>query len=109
MESEFSSFKPLLHSAGDWGHGFYSSALQPPQTAAIIYVIQEDIRGWKLGTFLIVFHSTSPQQKKPSEKDHLTRTSLCVERRVNGDLLCSTGNSTQHSVITYMEKESEKE
>ena len=28
---------------------------------------------------------------------------------MNKDLLCSTGNSTQYSVITYMGKESEKE
>ena len=27
----------------------------------------------------------------------------------NKDLLCSTGNSTQYSVITYIRKESKKE
>ena len=32
-----------------------------------------------------------------------------TERLPNGDLLCSTGNSTQYSVIIYVEKESERE
>ena len=31
-------------------------------------------------------------------------TLLCMEWMVNGDLLYSTGNSTQYSVITYMGK-----
>ena len=34
---------------------------------------------------------------------------LCGKYLLNKDLLCSTGNSTQYSVITYMGKESEKE
>ena len=37
-----------------------------------------------------------------------TCTLLCVEWLAIGDLLYSTGNSTQYSVIAYMEKESEK-
>lgn len=37
-----------------------------------------------------------------------TFTLLYVEWMVNRDLLHSTGNSTQYSVITYMGKESEK-
>ena len=41
------------------------------------------------------------------------RTGICtllyVQQMVNGELLYRTGNSTQYSVITYMEKESEKE
>ena len=32
-----------------------------------------------------------------------------MEWMVNRDLLCSTGNSIQYSVITYMGKEFEKE
>ena len=35
-------------------------------------------------------------------------TLLYMEWMVNGDLQYSTGNSTQHSVIAYMGKESEK-
>ena len=34
---------------------------------------------------------------------------LYMEWMVNRDLLYSTGNPTQYSVITYMEKECEKE
>ena len=34
---------------------------------------------------------------------------LTMECMANGDLLSSTGNSIQYSVITYMGKESEKE
>ena len=34
---------------------------------------------------------------------------LCMEWMVNGDLLFSTENSTQYSVITYMGKEFEKQ
>ena len=36
-------------------------------------------------------------------------TLLYRKQIINKDLLYSTGNSTQYSVITYMEKESEKE
>ena len=36
-------------------------------------------------------------------------TQLYMKWMVTGDLLYSTGNSTQYSVITYMGKESEKE
>ena len=36
-------------------------------------------------------------------------TRLHIKWITNKDLLCSTGNPTQHSVITYMGKESEKE
>ena len=35
--------------------------------------------------------------------------SQLVKSKTNKDLLYSTGNSTQYSVITYMGKESEKE
>ena len=34
---------------------------------------------------------------------------ICIKWIINKDLLYSTGNSSQYSVITYMEKESEKE
>ena len=34
---------------------------------------------------------------------------LYIKQITNKDLLCSTGNSSQHSVMTYMEKESKKE
>ena len=34
---------------------------------------------------------------------------LYIEWIINKDLLYSTGNSTQYSVITYMRKESEEE
>ena len=43
--------------------------------------------GWEFGTGLCTLRYTAP----------------------NGDLLCSTGKSTQYSVIIYMGKESEKE
>ena len=36
-------------------------------------------------------------------------TLLYMEWMVNGDFLFSTGNFTQHAVIIYMGKESEKE
>ena len=36
-------------------------------------------------------------------------TLLYIRQITNKDLLYSTGNSTQYSVITYMRKESEKE
>ena len=36
-------------------------------------------------------------------------TLLHMEWMINGDLLYSTGDSAQYSVITYMGKESEKE
>ena len=36
-------------------------------------------------------------------------TLIYIKSIINKDLLYSTGNSTQHSVITYMGKESEKE
>ena len=36
-------------------------------------------------------------------------TLLYIKQITNKDLLYSTGNSTQYSVITYMRKESEKE
>ena len=36
-------------------------------------------------------------------------TLLYIRQTTNKDLLYSTGNSTQYSVITYMRKESEKE
>ena len=36
-------------------------------------------------------------------------TLLYIKQITNKDLLYSTGNSTQYSVITYMGKESEKE
>ena len=36
-------------------------------------------------------------------------TLLYIKQIINKDLLYSTGNSTQYSVITYMGKESEKE
>ena len=36
-------------------------------------------------------------------------TRLHIKQILNKDLLYSIGNSTQHSVITYMGKESEKE
>ena len=36
-------------------------------------------------------------------------TLLYIKQIINRDLLYSTGNSTQYSVITYMGKESEKE
>ena len=35
-----------------------------------------------------------------------TRTLLYIRQIINKDLLYSTGNSTQYSVITYMRKES---
>ena len=34
---------------------------------------------------------------------------LCIEKIINKDLLYSTGNSTQYSVIIYMGKESKKD
>ena len=36
------------------------------------------------------------------------RSSFYVKQAINKDLLYSTGNSTQYSVITYMGKESER-
>ena len=36
-------------------------------------------------------------------------TLLHIKQIINRDLMYSTGNSTQYSVITYMGKESEKE
>ena len=33
----------------------------------------------------------------------------CTERLANGELLCSTGNSVQGSVMIYMGKEPERE
>ena len=36
-------------------------------------------------------------------------TLLYVKQIINKDVLDSTGNSTQYSLITYMAKESEKE
>ena len=36
-------------------------------------------------------------------------TPIYIKFVINKDLLYSTGNSTQHSLITYMGKESEKE
>ena len=36
-------------------------------------------------------------------------TLLCVKQVTNKDLLYSTGNSAQHSVMTYMGEESKKE
>ena len=36
-------------------------------------------------------------------------TLLYIKYITNKDLLCSTGNSTQYSVMTYMGKESKKE
>ena len=36
-------------------------------------------------------------------------TLLCIKQITNKNLLYSTGNSTQYSVITYTGKESEKE
>ena len=36
-------------------------------------------------------------------------TLLCLTWRTNKDLLDSTGNSSQYSVVTYMQEESEKE
>ena len=41
--------------------------------------------------------------------DEHTHTLLYVRQITNKDLLYSTGNSTQYSVIIYMGKESEKE
>ena len=38
-----------------------------------------------------------------------THTLLCIRQITNKDLLYSTGNSIQYSVITYMRKESKKE
>ena len=32
-----------------------------------------------------------------------------MRKQINKNLLCSTGNSTQYSLLTYVEKESEKE
>ena len=34
---------------------------------------------------------------------------VCIRQMTNGDLLYSTGNSTQYSVITYMGKDSKKD
>ena len=39
----------------------------------------------------------------------VTNTQLYREQMINKDLLNSTGNSIQYSLITYMGKESEKE
>ena len=36
-------------------------------------------------------------------------TLLCIRQITNKDLLYSTGNSTQYSVITYMRKKTKKE
>ena len=36
-------------------------------------------------------------------------TLLCIKQITNENLLYSTGNSTQYSVVTYMGKESKKE
>ena len=36
-------------------------------------------------------------------------TLLYIKQITNKDVLCSTGNSTQYSVMTYMGKESKKE
>ena len=36
-------------------------------------------------------------------------TQFYIKQIINKDVLCTTGNSTQYSVITYMGKESEKE
>ena len=40
--------------------------------------------------------------------DKRIHTSIYKKYIINKDLLCSTGNSTQCSVITYMGKDSEK-
>ena len=39
----------------------------------------------------------------------LTNTLQYIKQTTNKDLLCSTRNSTQYSVVIYMGKESQKE
>ena len=47
----------------------------------------------KLGDYLFYIHTTTYK----------------INKIINKDLLYSTGNSTPYSIITYMQKESEKE
>ena len=46
------------------------------------------------------------KQKTKQKKNHIHSTTYTI---INKDLLYNIGNSTQHSVLTYMGKESEKE
>ena len=50
-----------------------------------------------------------PEGKRGGEGLTYTHYYLYIKQIINKDLLYSTGNSTQCSVITYMGKESEKE
>ena len=49
------------------------------------------------------------RDKSGEELEMNIHTLLCIRSITNKDLLHSTGNSTQYSVITYMRKESKKE
>ena len=51
--------------------------------------------------------STAPQKGDLPWTDVYTK--LYIKQVANKDLLYSTGNSTQYSVMTYMGKESKKE
>ena len=75
-------------------------------TNELIYKTETDSQSSKTSLWL-------PKGKGGEGMDWKFGTGICtllyMEWMVNGDLLHSTGNSTQYSVIAFMGKESEKE
>ena len=57
----------------------------------------------------IFFHSALCCRNHSNQKLGVNAlTLLCIRQIMNKDLLYSTGNSTQHPVISYMRKQSKK-
>ena len=71
------------------------------------------MKGQRVHFFGFVGHKqTLPHPLLPAPFKNISSTLytlLYIKQVINKDLLYSTGNSTQYSVITYMGKESDKE